>query len=160
MGTVDKVFDLEDVLSERELLEIEALASASTEGAKCAQVEPGEPIDEVLSKLTDLSSKVAWLSYCDLDSENERAMMLGYFGNGPESEANARFFSIARSCVLAMLVHIRKIEESRRLYGNEIGRLAACILENHASEIQAEDGAIDVAIRLLSPKPEPEGRTQ
>lgn len=146
-----------DALTPEEIEAIEKLASGASEGARCAEAgllgDP-EAVEAMVAKLTKQSTARPWLVYREIDDgPDDAAVLLGYFGNGPEAEANARFFAIARSCVFALLVHVRKLERERAFLGGQLEQLARCILDYHASEIGkgGSEGAVDVAVRLLTP---------
>jgi len=150
-----------DALSPEEIEAIEKLASGASEGARCAEaglLGEAEAVEAMVAKLTKQSTARPWLVYREIDGEPDvndeaAAVLLGYFGNGPEAEANARFFAIARSCVFALLVHVRKLERERAFLGEQVDRLARCLLDHHAGEIGkgGSEGAVDVAVRLLTP---------
>lgn len=141
-----------DALTPSELDAIEALAADASDGVRCAEAgELGDPgaVMDLLVKLTGMQVTRPWVLYHESDG-TEVSVLDAYLGNGPAAEANARFFAMARSCVLALLVHARKLEQDRRHLNGEIDKLASCILEHHPGEI-VDGSAVDVAVQLLTP---------
>jgi hypothetical protein len=142
-----------DALTPEEMAAIEKLAGDASENMRCAEAgELGDPeaVTSMLTRLTKLATARPWLLYHEQDDPGAASVLDAYLGNGPTAEANARFFAVARSCTLALLVHVRKLEKERAKYTAQVDELARCILEYHPSEVRDEE-AVDVAIRLLTP---------
>jgi len=142
-----------DALTPEEMAAIETLAGDASENMRCAEAgELGDPeaVTTMLARLTKLATARPWLLYHEQDAPDTASVIDAYLGNGPTAEANARFFAVARSCTLALLVHVRKLEKERLTYTAQIDDLARCILEHHPTQVRNE-GAVEVAIRLLTP---------
>lgn len=144
-----------DALTPTEIEAIEELALDASDGVRCASAgELGDPgaVMEMLVKLTRLQTTRPWVLYHEIDGFELGApsVLDAYLGNGPGAEANARFFAMARACVLALIVHARKLEQDRKHLHGEIDKLASCILEHHPGEI-VDGSAVDVAVQLLTP---------
>lgn len=148
-----------DALTPKELAMIERLASEASDGMRVAEAgELGEPeqVADMVCRLTRLQTARPWVVYREQDDPDKPSVLLAYFGNGPEADANARFFAIARACVLALLTHSNKLASERDKLRGQIDDLSRCILEHHAAEIgrgnpTEGESAIEIAIRLLEP---------
>ena len=85
----------------------------------------GETIDDVVEELaktarygTDTNLWCVWLP--DPESEDGSSLIVCHTGNGPTSEAHARFLSIAPKLVLELVAKIREHEATiSRLVGRD-----------------------------------------
>jgi hypothetical protein len=97
----------EDVgMTDQDLSLIEQLATAATAGELVVgQADPRyRPIDWMMECLSHGHGKV----FCVAEDGGE-ARIMAVTGNGPTSEANARFVSVARKAVLALTAEVRRL---------------------------------------------------
>lgn len=92
-------------MNEDTLGEILALATASTPCDGYGPVEK-ETAHGLADKTSDRSQ--LWTSWA---GPREDALITAITGNGPTSEANARFYSCARGAVISLVEEVRRLRE-------------------------------------------------
>lgn len=102
------------------LAALKALAEGATEPTGYAGWEPAEVTGEELAELLAKGTGKVWFVW---SGTVEDSLYVAITGNGPTSEANARFHSVARASVLALVAEVERLREA--LEGEYMGYASA-----------------------------------
>lgn len=98
-----------DGLSEDELADAEAAATASTPGELKWGLERFASREGALAKMAETLAHAESLELHSVFRDDpDMSVFTAYTGNGPTSAANARFYAGARSCVLSLVAEVRR----------------------------------------------------